>query len=361
MADGKGFEGWVEIFRGGRQTAANGKEYDGDELIAKAVAGFDPAFHEPPVVLGHPQGDMPAYGWVEALKSEVAGGAKVLFARFKQVVPEFAEAVEKGRFKKRSAAFYPDGRLRHVGFLGAMVPAVKGLAEIKFEDGAEPIEFYDQRLGTLARIFGRLRDYLIERDGTEKADQVISSWEVDDLKGEAMRDEPIEAVTVAYSEPKETSMSETTTLTQADIDAARAAGKQEAEAEFAERQKIEALAADKERIAAYLKTPLKDGGPLPAWIDGGLGEFLEALAGEEAIEFGEGDKRPRLDWALTFLGGIAAGPEFKEIAGRGTEATVSGDPREVARQAVEFKEAEAAKGRTITITEAVAHVTAAAR
>ena len=35
--------------------------------------------------------------------------------------------VEKGRFNKRSAAFYPDGGLRHVGFLGASPPAVKGL------------------------------------------------------------------------------------------------------------------------------------------------------------------------------------------------------------------------------------------
>ena len=35
-------------------------------------------------------------------------------------------------YEKRSASFYPDGRLRHVGFLGAAPPAVKGLAGIAF-------------------------------------------------------------------------------------------------------------------------------------------------------------------------------------------------------------------------------------
>ena len=361
MADNnKGFSGWVEIFRGGKQRAANGKDYDGDELIAKAIAGFDPSFHEPPVVLGHPKEDMPAYGWVEGLKSDVVNGATVLLAKFKQVVPEFAEAVGAGRFKKRSAAFYPDGRLRHVGFLGAMPPAVKGLADIPFAEGEEVIEFYDPVMSTVARLFARVRDYLIDREGTEKADQVLNAWDVDYLKEEASREAPVEVAAVAYSEPKEDSMAEQT-LTQADIDAAKVAGRKEAEAEFAEQQKAAALIADKERIAAYLSSPIKDGGPLPAWKDGGLGEFLELLAGHEVIEFGEGVKERPLDWALTFLGNLPAGPEFREVAKRGDEMVVSDDPKAIAAAAVEFKESEALKGRVISLTEAVAHVTATDR
>lgn len=362
----KGFDGWIEIFRGGRQKDALGKEHDGDALIEKAVASFDPSFHEPPAVVGHPKGDMPAYGWVEALRVEAVAGGKRLYAKFRQVVPEFAEAVEAGRFKKRSAAFYPDGRLRHVGFLGAMPPAVKGLADIPFTEGEEVIEFYDPAMSTAARLFARLRDYLIERDGTEKADQVLSAWDVDYLKEQANM-EPAEALpSLAYSETtKEDDMPEgTTTLTQDDIDAAVARGKAEAAAEFAEQQKAAAGVAGKGKIATYLATPIKDGGPLPAWVDGGLGEFLESLVASEVIEFGEGEAKKQkqpLDWALDFLGTLPAGPEFREVAGRGEDAPATTNPREIARLAVEFKEQEATRGRVITITEAVAHVTGAGK
>ena len=59
----------------------------------------------------------------------------------------FAEMVQAGRFPKRSAAFYPDGRLRHVGFLGAMPPAVKGLKNISFGNDDDAIAFeFDQPL-----------------------------------------------------------------------------------------------------------------------------------------------------------------------------------------------------------------------
>ena len=130
----KGFDDWIEIFRGGKQVDSAGKVHDGDELIAKALQTFDPSVHEPPIVIGHPTTNAPAYGWVEGLKAEVVNGVKTLYIKAKQVVPEFKAMVEKGLFKKRSASFYPDGRLRHVGFLGAAPPAVKGLADLKFGD-----------------------------------------------------------------------------------------------------------------------------------------------------------------------------------------------------------------------------------
>ncbi len=133
-----GLDGWIPIFRAGRQTDAEGRIWDGDDLIEKAVAGFDASKHEPPVVVGHPRHDAPAFGWVAGLKRE----GDFLMAKFRDLVPEFVEAVRKGLYKKRSAAFYPDGRLRHVGFLGAAPPAVKGLPDIRFEeDAAAVIEF----------------------------------------------------------------------------------------------------------------------------------------------------------------------------------------------------------------------------
>jgi len=133
----RGFNDWVPIFRGGKQTDSKGNEHDGNALIDKALATFNPAYHEPPAVIGHPKEDAPAYGWVSELKKI----GDTLHAKFRQVAPGFEQAVKDGLFKKRSAAFYPDGRLRHVGFLGAMPPAVKGLADVKFKEGEEYIEF----------------------------------------------------------------------------------------------------------------------------------------------------------------------------------------------------------------------------
>lgn len=122
-------EDWVELFRSGIHTDAAGNtrnwsEADLDTIVAK----YDPSIHEAPAVIGHPNDNAPAYAWVEALKRE----GTVLWGKFKQVLPEFSEAVKQGSYKKRSIALYPDMTLRHVGFLGAQPPAIKGLKDIAF-------------------------------------------------------------------------------------------------------------------------------------------------------------------------------------------------------------------------------------
>jgi len=137
MSEFKGFGDWIEIFRGGKQIDSTGREHDGDALISKAVASFDPSYHEPPIVVGHPKDNAPAFGWVQGLKQS---GSRLL-AKIRDVVPEFEAIAKQGLYKKRSASFYPDGRLRHVGFLGAAPPAVKGLADLKFDDGEAMVTF----------------------------------------------------------------------------------------------------------------------------------------------------------------------------------------------------------------------------
>lgn len=132
-----GLGDWIAIFKGGKQRDSMGREHDGDVLIDKAITKFAPRLHEPPVVIGHQRDNAPAYGWVSALKKE--GG--ILWAKFRDVVPEFSDLAKRGLFKKRSAAFGPDGSLHHVAFLGAMPPAVKGLPDIAFQSGGESIWF----------------------------------------------------------------------------------------------------------------------------------------------------------------------------------------------------------------------------
>jgi hypothetical protein len=349
----KGFEDFVEIFRGGKQLDSAGKEHDGDDLIDKAVASFNAAHHEPPVVAGHPKDNGPAYGWTKELKAEVIDGTKVLLAKFGDVMPEFEELVRAGRYKKRSASFYPDGSLRHVGFLGAVPPAVKGLADIKFDEG-EPVtfDFYDYRAGVIARLFGRIREFLIEEKGVEAADRIVPDWDVDTLKEEASRQEEAVGSIAAYSESEEGTM-----FTEADIEAAKIKGREEAAAEFAENEATQKKAAAKEQIAAFCKKPVAEGGPLPAWIDGGLQEFMEGLVDSAPIEFAEGKSQSGLEWFNGFLEKLPATVEFKEIAGRDKDVPTEQSAVEIARQATEFRDAEAKAGRSINFTQAVAHVT----
>ncbi len=133
---------WVEVFRAGEQTdsAGNKRAWSPSDL-EKIVKNYNAKNHEAPVVVGHPKDNAPAFGWVEELKTD----GKTLFAKFKQLIPEFIDAVKRGLYKKRSISLYPDFTLRHIGFLGAVPPAIKGLADIKFsENDSITIEFDSQ-------------------------------------------------------------------------------------------------------------------------------------------------------------------------------------------------------------------------
>lgn len=152
---------WFEIFKVGTHTASNGstKEYSKEDC-QKIVDNYNTniANHEAPIVIGHPKDNDPAYGWIERLKFE---GEKIL-AKPKQVVQEFAEAVKQGLFKKRSISLLPGLILRHVGFLGAVPPAVKGLADLKFND-TENLEVYEfQEAETETENIDSLRQKLSE-------------------------------------------------------------------------------------------------------------------------------------------------------------------------------------------------------
>ena len=127
----------VEVFRAGSYISSTGLPVTltADDL-ADIAAQYNADTHESPVTVGHPKDDQPAYGWVKSLKS--VGGALVM--DYSQVEPQFAELVRSGRFKKRSAAFYTPNHphnptpghwhLRHVAFLGAAPPVVKGLKDV---------------------------------------------------------------------------------------------------------------------------------------------------------------------------------------------------------------------------------------
>lgn len=131
-----------EIFKTGTHTSDKGieKEYSLDDLNFIAQS-YKPDEDEAPIVIGHPIDNSPAYGWVSSLEV-TEDGKLVADAPDDKLHPDFLNAVQEGRYKKRSISLTPDGKLRHVGFLGGAAPAVKGLADIQFsQPSSTVIEF----------------------------------------------------------------------------------------------------------------------------------------------------------------------------------------------------------------------------
>lgn len=124
----------IEIFKTGKHTDSSGQEKEWTEADIEAIIQKynNQKEHQAPVVIGHPHTDSPAYGWVEALKRD---GNKLL-AEIKPTVQEFVDWVRQGLYKKVSIALYPDMMLRHIGFLGATPPAIKGLKPPEFSTAA---------------------------------------------------------------------------------------------------------------------------------------------------------------------------------------------------------------------------------
>lgn len=163
----------LAIFKPGSHTTMSGDTLTFSEAdVAAIAAAYNPNTHNAPLVIGHPKDNSPAYGWTKSLN--FANG--LLQAIPEVVTPEFADWVNKGFYKKISAAFYPPESpsnprpgvyyLRHIGFLGAMPPAIKGMPDAAFSEqhGFVSIAFADMGVTepNNAEMARRARDYRTE-------------------------------------------------------------------------------------------------------------------------------------------------------------------------------------------------------
>jgi hypothetical protein len=359
----------IEIFRPGRHTPRQGPALDFSAAdLAAMVAAYDPAIYKAPIVVGHPATDAPAYGWVGDLS--VAGDR--VTASVQQVEPAFAELVRAGRYRNVSASFWAPSSpnnpkpgayyLRHVGFLGAHPPAVKGLKPANFAEGeVGVVEFSEAAaglvFGTIARLLRGLREMTIGSQGQEAADRALPAWDIDAIAAAAAP----EPTMPAYAEPTTPAPQENPPVTE-HADAARlaaleaeAAQLRDQVAAFAEREAAAQTAED----AAFLERLQAEGRLLPANAPRAAG-LLAQLGGGQALAFAEGRDPETPRAALRAL--LAAQPvavEFREVAG-GTHAAPQDDPAARAIAAQALQDSEAAAGRSISFAEAVARVGAPA-
>jgi len=182
----------LEVFKDGTFLPMDGGFVSFSAADVSAVAAnYDPKVFEAPVVVGHPQSNHPAYGWVSSL--EVEDGK--LLANAQQVEPQFSEMVEVGRFKKISICLFSPKTpsnpkpgsyyLKHVGFLGAAAPAVPGLKPVSLsgdESGtitlAADLNFSEgEDLDAMARI-SELEAQLASRDALSSVEEMIDEGRI---------------------------------------------------------------------------------------------------------------------------------------------------------------------------------------
>ena len=335
MDDAKPFD----IFRAGTHTAMSGVTLAFTESDLDAtVAAYSERLHAAPIVVGHPRTDAPAYGWVRGRQRD----GDRLQALPEQIDPDFAELVRTGRFKKVSASFYaPDSPvnpvpgayyLRHVGFLGATPPAVKGLREAQFAD-AEPgvvtLELGEWAAREHASLWRRMREFFIGQFGLEKADLVIPSWSVEELEAEARAPAPEavpDAASIAQPIYSEAAMPGQQSTETPDL-AARAAelDSRQAEIDAREARLREAEVTARRKAHAEFADGLITQGRLLPRDREGLVAFMDALAPESELAFGEGAgafKGSTVQWLRDFLAAAPVQVVFGEHAGAESPAAV---------------------------------------
>jgi hypothetical protein len=225
-------ERWIPFYMKGDFIDSEGRPHKITDAeftqVLDANKGRDVA-----LAIGHPKGNAPAMGWVNDYRQQ--GG--LLFAKVKSLVPSFESDVKKGHWKKISASVTRDGLLNHIGFFGTQPTAMDGIPMVEFaapEDATviefSTAEFADwrttDRINTVGQMFGRVRDFIVEKFGLETADKVLSSYDIDNLKTMQPDAEPMQSgepvSTNVFSKSEGGDNMKTAEQLQAELDAANA-------------------------------------------------------------------------------------------------------------------------------------------
>ncbi|MDD9911649.1 MAG: hypothetical protein OXR68_04015 [Alphaproteobacteria bacterium] len=301
----------IEIFRAGTHTAMSGNSITitSDEL-QQAIESYNPETHEAPLTVGHPKHDEPAYGWVDRLEMGENG---TLLAHPKQVDADFADMVNAGKFKKVSASFYlPNSssnptpgklQIRHVGFLGAQPPAVKGLKNASFSDDQGEFETFE---------FSEIKP------DTSFLNKLTSTIE-------AAFTEAAKKFNPEINQNKEDAMTGTNNQEQEQKLAAEREALEKEKAAFAEKQRVQ----NKKESEALLDKAVNEG-RISGEEKAGLAAFMETLDDEESnVCFGEGKEATEntpLGFFREFISKLPTKVEFAEIAkneGTGSQGVAS--------------------------------------
>lgn len=359
----------LAVFAPGTHTAMDGRTitFTPEDCIDLANS-YDPSVSEAPFVIGHPSLTAPAYGWAERL--EYRDG--IVYVAPRQVNPAFAEAFNAGSYKKRSLSIYqPDSPgnpkpghfyARHVGFLGAVPPGVKGLPDAQFAEASGdngPLEFaLPWEADNLASLFQSIRDWVIQETTIEQADSIIPQWRIQSILDSAT-DERKSISPLAYAEETNVDPNKKTTSTATDFaerEAALAAreAKLAADEEVARTRQLE----EKRTATVAFADGLVKGGSILPRQKTAIVEVLMNLS-QEPLSFSEGETTISQSPEALLREILSTKPavvNFSEKTGKADDPVDFADASALATAAQNYQAEQAKQGRTISMTDAVNHV-----
>jgi phage I-like protein len=378
----------VGTFRDMSNTEHTFSEADLEHHVAAINAQVAAKF-EPPLCKGHPAHDDPRFG---SVKGAVKEGNKA-FVEVDEITPAFASSCRQGEYKYVSPAFYANGGLRHVGVLGAMNPAIKGMDAIAFGEGMfaeadkangtdglmvfqEPLDWQSLfgnalqclvwKIQSFGNVLRGMRDTMIADKGLEAADKAIPDYAVSSLENadDVLKDYKFGEGDASVVDPsKDNSASPPTEAPAANLDSKPSAGDGEAERLRAEVGVLNAKLkerddAEKTRAFGDRLNQLATEGRLAANMRPHLerihSSFLALPLDGEGM-FGEGESRVKPDDILNaLLGSLPKLVEFGEHAPGAPPASI--DPQEVAKQITAHIEKAEHDGRTLSFAEAAIEV-----
>lgn len=307
----------------GKFRGHNGGDFTFTEAdLKKSIAAYDPKLHKAPIVVGHPQTADPSMGYIDSFAWD--DKSKRMIAKPIQVQPVFAEAVKSGGFSKVSLAFYKPGDVnnpvpgvwypRHVGFLGATPPAVKGLKDavfnpeelapafseggdvVEIDEKISRIEFSEEEISrydlnwkfrALGRLLRNIKNKFIELYSQEEADKLLDEYDLEAVIKE------VETYKPSFSEEKKSNEEDTMSTEReqqlekenAELKAKQAESDKRAELAEQElaKEKDQRL---KDQAAAFAETWVKEGRVDLKAKDQTAANLLASLQGKP--EFSEG-------------------------------------------------------------------------
>lgn len=295
----------MELFRAGSQTDSSGhtKEWTEKDLD-KIVSQFKSEGDEVPATLGHKVTDAPAFAWFK----KVWRDGNTLFGEMGDIVPEFATMLKNKMFKNRSIALRPDLSLRHIAFLGAERPAIKGLENFAFKAEDEEfttIEFSENDETILTAIKETITNLFTKELKPEDS-------EMAELEEAKLKIAELEKSNGEFSEKVKTLESEKETISK------------ELETEkntFSEYKENQV----KSEFSAYLDKQIEAGKIFPANKEANL-KLMLSLNGQESLDYAEGDETVKKSQVDVFKANLESAKEvinFSETATK--DKSASGD------------------------------------
>ncbi|MBX2975439.1 MAG: hypothetical protein KF721_04845 [Ignavibacteriaceae bacterium] len=183
----------IPFLRVGKFTDHKNKEVNIDDTflneVITATQNFPYQNDEFPVCIGHPKTDSPAFGYVGKNTVQLDDEG-YLYAEVEEekLNPNLLQMLKDKLYSTVSIALRKDRSIKHLAFLGATPPAVTGLPAFAFseDDDESQFEFAEVEMSkwyfrNIYKLFRSLKNKLIEEVGAEKADTIISEYNLEEI------------------------------------------------------------------------------------------------------------------------------------------------------------------------------------